>query len=113
MAFKIVPARWRKSDPDTSVEAAKSVVPAAMKASMRAILDVYKTHGMMNDEDLAAIYAGRMSDGTAPYQSPSGLRSRRAELVAQNFVEDSGARKKMRSGRNSIIWRLTVEGRNV
>ena len=36
--------------------------------------------------------------------SDSGIRSRRSELAATGLVIDTGDRKKMASGRMSIVW---------
>jgi hypothetical protein len=41
----------------------------------------------------------------APRASESGIRSRRAELVAQGLVVDTGGRVKLPSGRWATLWR--------
>jgi hypothetical protein len=48
------------------------------------------------------------SFATAPMASDQGIKSRRAELVAEGFVEDSGKRVILPSGRKSIVWRKVV-----
>jgi hypothetical protein len=42
--------------------------------------------------------------------SPSGIRSRRSELVYSHLIADSRARRKLRSGRNAIVWQTTELG---
>jgi len=39
-------------------------------------------------------------------------RPRRVELVQLGYVEDSGARRKTRSGSNAVLWRATQLGRD-
>jgi hypothetical protein len=93
-------ARARKSDPVTSVEAAASV--KNITATQERVLFILSTFGPANDE---AILAEWNMMGL-PVISASGLRSRRKELVYVGLVEDSGARIKMASGRNSIVWQV-------
>ena len=38
--------------------------------------------------------------------SPSTGRPRRIDLVAENVVEDSGLTRKVRSGRDAVVWRV-------
>lgn len=97
-------ARARKSDPITSVEAAASV--KNLTAVQDQILAILANHGASNDEQIAQVWARMVGKGMLPIVSDSGLRSRRAELVARGLVEDSGARIKMASGRNSIVWQV-------
>jgi hypothetical protein len=54
----------------------------------------------MNDESLIEHWR-RLSSKKA---SDSGIRSRRSELAATGLVIDTGDRKKMASGRMSIVW---------
>lgn len=42
-----------------------------------------------------------------PKQTESGIRTRRHELVEDGFVEDSGQRAPMTTGREAIVWRRT------
>lgn len=86
-------ARW--GDPDTSHEAAASVV--ALTATRRAILDVLDTYGPCTDVDIARLYDG-------PPASPSGLRTRRSELVHAGRVYDSGQRARLGTGRRAVVW---------
>jgi len=61
----------------------------------------------MTDEELYTSYGKAVIAGLAPMASPSGVRSRRAELVVLGLVEDTGLRRKLVSGRNAIVWKQT------
>lgn len=93
----------RKTDPTTSFEAAGSVFNInKVQQNIISCLIV-----PMTDDELLDTYY-RLSDSYGwVMASPSGIRSRRSELVAMGLVEDSGMRKKSWSGRNAIVWRLT------
>ena len=79
-------ANARRSDPDTSHAAARSLSSDKLRESQEAVLsNVYK----------------------GPPQSPSGLRTRRRELVDRGLMEDTGIRKKLPTGRRGIVWRTT------
>jgi hypothetical protein len=91
-------ARW--TDPETSHEAAASVV--RLTVVRQAIMDLLGKHpDGLTDQEIAALYSG-------PQASPSGLRTRRAELVDGGFVADSGRRSTTASGRRTIVWVLTA-----
>ena len=90
----------RTQDPTTSHNAEKSV--SKLAESYRIILDIFRTHGPMNDEKLIATWRKQASK----LASDSGIRSRRSELVATGLIVDSGDREKMQSGRDSIVWKL-------
>jgi hypothetical protein len=64
----------------------------------------------MTDEELVARYEGLADAGLAPMASPSGIRSRRSELVHAGMVVDNRERRKLRTGRNAIVWRTTELG---
>lgn len=91
----------RITDPETSHEAAASV--KNISATQLAIMTILTFPA--TDEELIDRFYGMASAGLAPNASPSGIRSRRAELVAQGLVEDSGERRKLSSGRSAIVWR--------
>ena len=95
----------RRTDPETSHDAAKSVKETS--ATMRGILYVLGKYGPMTDEDMIDAY---YRDWDTP-ASVSGLRSRRSELTAapHYLVVDTGARQKLASGRQSIVWGLREE----
>jgi hypothetical protein len=88
----------RKTDPQTSHDAAASVKNLTpTKEFILKALNRPRT-----DVDLVEAYQNMKF---APRASESGIRSRRAELVAQGLVIDSGARIKLPSGRWATIWR--------
>jgi hypothetical protein len=92
----------RNSDPETSHEAASSVVKVRERqlAVQRLLRDV----GPMTDEQIVATYATR-PEATSLKQSPSGLRTRRAECVELGLVEWTGERRTMTTGRAARVWR--------
>lgn len=105
-----VAALTRETDPDTSRQAAASISETKMRETQRVIVDILDRFGPACDEDIA-IYAHQLESlGEAPKQSPSGLRSRRAELVSAGVIRDSGERAKTSSGRQTIVWELTGGG---
>jgi hypothetical protein len=59
------------------------------------------------DQDLIAAYAEGVEQGKWPHASESGIRTRRAELVAEGIVEATGERVKLPSGRFANTWRMT------
>ena len=106
MQAELFSPAWRGNDPETSQQAATSISKENLSASRQAILELFQKHGAMHDEDLAARYAVLASEGSAPFLSPSGLRSRRSELCRAGYLEDSADRGKTHSGRASIIWKV-------
>ena len=91
-------ARARSTDPDTSHEAARSI--GEMTGKRQAVLDIIRAIGRGTDEDFVDAYHAT----TAPQQSASGIRTRRAELTLMGLVVDTGERKVRRSGRGAIVW---------
>lgn len=93
--------RARRTDPETSHAAARSVrnVTAKQVAVLRRLADEPST-----DEDLVDRVDG---------QTPSGIRTRRSELVRAGLVVDSGVRAELRSGRLGIVWTVTERGREM
>src|SRR5262245_46046342 len=89
----------RKSDPETSHEAAAALNGRRVTETMRAILAMIRAAAEtgMTDEQIAKHYHG-------PASSPSGLRTRRAELVEAGYVKDSGRRVLTRANRRTIVW---------
>jgi hypothetical protein len=87
----------RTGDPETSHDAAASL--RDVRASQRRVYELLRDYGPCTDEELQAL-APR--DGFLI--SPSGLRTRRHELVVLGFVKDSGRRTTMSTGRQAIIW---------
>lgn len=94
-------AHARTTDPSTSFEAAASV--KNMTETQKAIAMLLLTP--RTDEDLVDAYYTLADRGGAPYASPSGIRSRRAELTMQGVVVATLDRVKLRSGRHAIVWK--------
>ena len=94
----LVTPRARTTDPATSHQAARSV--AHLRQTQRAVYTLLALEGPQTDEELAYLWHERMADPI----SPSGLRTRRAELVDQGLVIDTGCRRPISSGRNAIVW---------
>jgi hypothetical protein len=93
----------RHTDPQTSHEAAESVLN--ITSTQDAILTLLSIEGMTDVQLIDSYYRlARVSDGKVPMASESGIRSRRAELVKQRLVIDSGDRQKLPSGRQAIVW---------
>lgn len=93
-------AKARITDPRTSHAAAESVENITKTQSF--IVQALKTS--RTDEELIMKYR---SYRYAPPASESGIRSRRAELVAMGWVVDTGERKTTQSGRETIVWGLS------
>jgi hypothetical protein len=98
-------AHARATDPHTSHEAAASVAGERLRASQQAVLVELsrRPHGL-TDVELVELYALAAEIGRVPRQSPSGIRSRRHELVEAGLVVDTGVRIKLDSGRRAIVW---------
>ncbi|CAB4218087.1 hypothetical protein UFOVP1608_5 [uncultured Caudovirales phage] len=97
----------RPSDPVTSHEAAASI--GDLTLTQRRVLEVLERYGPATDEEINRYYfhLAQVFDWNAV--SPSGLRSRRAELVATGKVKDSGERGTTKSGRSTVSWALAGE----
>lgn len=94
----------RHGDPQTSHDAAVSLLD--LPRSRAAVLQVLEADGPMCDENLVAVYRGWANEGRVPHQSPSGVRTRRSELVDAGLVEKSGERVESAvSGRWMTVWR--------
>lgn len=95
-------ARARTLDPATSHQAAASVENIT-ETQQHILLLLAFPH--TDDELVDAFY--NMADANGWKQaSPSGIRSRRAELVARGLVVDTGERRKSWSGRQAIVWQV-------
>lgn len=93
----------RRTDPDTSWEAAATVHD--IRRSQEAVLILFKGYGPMTDEEAWAKYAAAHAEfGGKPRQSPSGLRTRRSELVTARLLRDTGERRRGSTGRRMIVW---------
>lgn len=92
-------AHARNSGPEHSHAAAKSV--CNLGRTRDAILAILKSQGPLTDEGIAFWFAHLPRVDS----SPSGLRSRRSELVRMGFVVEGGTGETA-AGRNCTIWRL-------
>ena len=99
-------AHARHTDVATSHLAARSVED--LNAKQRAVLKIFENYsrGPLSDELLIVAYHGYSDRPEYPKQSPSGLRSRRSELVRAGLLVDSGHRGRTASGRSTILWKL-------
>ena len=98
----------RLSDPQTSVHAAhRAGLP--LRASQVAVLHLLRQVGAVTDEELVAAYSTAMRAHPVawPPQSPSGIRSRRAELVRSGDVVANGWRQSRQTGNRMTVWRAT------
>jgi hypothetical protein len=86
-------ARARRTDPNTSHEAAASV--RDIRGSQQQVLDQLKRFGAMTHEQIC---------GRLPKMSVSGVRSRCNELVKRNLVRNTGSTATTKAGRRTIIW---------
>lgn len=98
MTIKIKVARARKTDPETSHEAARSVKD--LRRSQWEVYRAFQRLGKMTDEELLSEY----QYVSAHKQSDSGLRTRRKELVDLGWLRDTGERKTTYAGRSTIVW---------
>ncbi len=85
----------RRTDPSTSWAAANSLDPEHLRESQKIVLAILQDQGPMTDDELVEI---------ARDLSPSGARTRRAELVDKGMVYDTGERALLPSGRRAIVW---------
>jgi hypothetical protein len=90
----------RRTDPQTSHDAAKSVKD--INKTKQAILSLLRKH--QSDMQLVANYSKLVRQNKAPRASESGIRSRRAELVKLGLVKDTGKRDKSAANRQMIVW---------
>lgn len=98
-------ASARKTDPDTSHEAAASV--KNLTQTQMGILNILSTSRRnLSDDAIIDIYIEKAFAGILPMASTSGIRSRRSELAAKGLIEvkDYGTTW---SGRRCALWGLT------
>lgn len=95
----------RTTDPTTSHEAADSIGEATLRESQSWVLAVLAYTGPATDEKLVSDYCS-LADrwDHIPPQSPSGIRTRRHELVGMGKIRDTGTRAALHSGRNATVW---------
>lgn len=102
MGEKNVKLPVRSTDPETSEQYAE---PEKLRQQHSNILMVYQKNGALSDTDLWLNYRSMFPDQRI---SPSGLRTRRKELVSKGLVKDTGSLGKTASGRATIIWTSKV-----
>lgn len=104
----------QRNGQDTSWDAALLQTPAKSARLYREIRDTLKREGPLTDEELEFHLTAYDTSKT-----PSGIRSRRNELVQTGWVTkargDDGQVLKRRgeSGSPRIVWRLVAEGEEV
>lgn len=79
----------------TSREAAREISPLASRLRTL-VFGVIKSRGGATDEEIQR----------ALKMNPSTSRPRRIELERAGIVRDSGKRRKTRSGRWAIVWKV-------
>lgn len=99
-------AHARNTDPETSHEAAASITPSKITANQHAVRQLLVVFGSRTDREIRALYTQRQSQYDLPRQSDSGLRTRRAEMVAMNppLVRWTGRWRERPDQRRSRIW---------
>jgi len=93
-------AHARRTDPQTSHEAAKSV--RNISETHAIIMDVFSSKGPLTDEQLIAIIR-RAPDVRV---SDSGIRSRRSELVKLGKIREHNQNGRTTSGRKCTVWEI-------
>lgn len=89
--------RARSTDPKTSHDAAETVADIT-------ITQAYILKALTKPRTDSQLIEAYRKLKRAPLASESGIRSRRAELVAKGLVVDSGARGLTPYRRTSIVW---------
>lgn len=102
MSVTTTQARARKTDPETSHEAATSV--RDVRRSYQYVIRALRRPA----HDVVLIERYRKF-ATAPRATDSGIRTRRKELVRLGMIVDTGRKVKLDSGRQSIVWALNTE----
>lgn len=95
--------RARNGDPETSHEAAASLEPEDLTTTKHKILQRLETYGNLTDVELVDMVKA----------SPSGVRTRRHELVEAGLVEFAGEFAKPNGNRRHRTWTLTGAGQRM
>lgn len=88
--------RARRTDPETSKAAAARQGSSARSA----ILEAFRVHGPMTDDELVAQLAPQGHYGPT-------LRTARSALKAAGLVVDTGRTKPSPRGHQQVVWRLS------
>jgi hypothetical protein len=99
----------RKTDPNTSHEAASKVSNVEQVRSAIYVILSANPNGL-TDGQIERIYEKARPELRWPFASSSGLRTRRSELVEMGQVEHSGEYKLTESGRRTIVWKSKNPG---
>lgn len=83
----------RRSDPDTSQQAASKI---RNRKVYQDVLRVLRDHGAATDFEIAARLGGQQTS----------IGKRRGELRDHGYVVDSGERRASPSGSSAIVWKL-------
>jgi hypothetical protein len=102
---KTTVARARKTDPQTSHDAAEKV--KRIEEQRRAILALLEGTPMC-DEKLLKLYETVWKREGFPAPTPSGVRTRRNELVKAGLVEKTALKERMKTGGWGIVWRVSA-----
>lgn len=94
-------AHARRGNPDTSREAAEEVTPR-IRELQADVLRFAAERGSRGFTD------PQMNDHFGVHSST--YRTRRSELVALGYIEDSGIRVGEGKGRRHAVWRITNDG---
>lgn len=109
--FASAVAKSRAKDPESSRDAARQA-SNKLRESQEAVLRLFRVMGEMSDEQLVTEYTWRTSQYPAMYppQTPSGLRTRRHELVLCERISYTGRRDESVADRRvkPRIWRLSI-----
>lgn len=95
-----VPARARRTDPQTSLDAAANWTKEKLTHTQMIVLSFFLVNRRGTDGDLE-----RWAERTYPNErfGPSSLRKRRGDLVEKQILQDSG---KTDEERHMKIWEL-------
>lgn len=93
-------AHARRTDPQTSHQAAERV--RRIRESQADVLTAIRLFGPISDEQLIKKYRANVY----MWQSDSGIRTRRSELVKLGVVVDSGLRGRTASNRQTVLWKV-------
>jgi hypothetical protein len=86
------------ADADTSREAARAIEPEANRIRDEVAALIREAGGLTIDE--LAVRRGT---------TPNAMSPRVRELVILGRIEDSGGRRRTRTGRRAIVWRVVME----
>lgn len=93
--------RVRRTDPETSQEAAHTL--GDLLESQNEVLALLRELGPATDEVFVEFAQQRCQ------QTPSGLRTRRRELVDHELVEWTGEWRQTRSGKRARVWAVVAQ----